>query len=164
MTIPAHSILDELDAAIFAALQIDGRRSYRSISQELGIPEATVRFRINRMVREELVQVVTVIHPRHLGGILATLMLKVELPRRKAVADIMGNLRPVIYASVCSGRFDILAQVVVPGPAELNHLIGTDLAAIDGIIEVESVIELEVLKANYVFSGLDLTQPAPRQA
>lgn len=150
--------LDELDAAIFAALQRDGRQSFRAIGNELGVAEETIRFRVKRMLRDGPVHITAFIHPRHLGGVLATLLLKVSLPRREAVLSALEEMPEVMYVSVCAGRYDIDVQVVVPGLDELNRLIEEDLAAIEGIIELEPLIELEIVKARYEFSGLSSLQ------
>jgi Lrp/AsnC family transcriptional regulator, regulator for asnA, asnC and gidA len=156
-TSPEH-LLDELDRAIFAALQRDGRRSFRSIGVELGVAEETIRFRVKRMLREELVQITAFIHPQFLGGILATLLIKSSLPARKGVVAQLKSLPAVMYVSVCSGRYDIDLQVVVTGLDELNQLMNEELAKIDGILEVEPLIELEVVKTHYEFSRLGLLQ------
>lgn len=143
--------LDDLDAAIFAQLQRDARRSYRGIAQELGVPEGTVRFRVNRLVRDGVVHLTAIIHPQRLGGILATLLVRVELPHRQAAIEELRGWPEIMYLSACTGRADLMLQVVTGGLAELNEVLNERLRRIDGIIEVGTLIELEVVKAHYAF-------------
>jgi Lrp/AsnC family transcriptional regulator for asnA, asnC and gidA len=144
--------LDDLDVAIFSLLQRDGRRGYRSIGRELGIPAETVRFRVNRLLRDGVIHVTTMIQPRYLGGILATLLVSVALPQRAAVAAAMEALPAVMYLSVCSGRADLIAQVVVRSTEELQQL--TDqLGELDGIRDVDALVELDVVKTHYTFAS-----------
>ena len=143
--------LDELDAAIFQHLQEDGRRAYRAIAQDLGVPEATVRFRVNRLVREGIVHLTATIHPQRLGGLLVTLLIRVQIPQREAVIRELSGWPEVMYLSSCTGRADLMLQVVTGGLSELNGLLTERLEQIQGITEVETLLELEVFKAQYAF-------------
>jgi Lrp/AsnC family transcriptional regulator for asnA, asnC and gidA len=151
VTSPADRPLDELDAAIIAELQRDGRRGYRSIARELGVPAETVRFRVNRMRRDGVIQITAMLQPRYLGGILATLLISVSAQQRSQAAAVIQPLPAVMYLSVCSGRADLMAQVVLSSPEELHRLI-EKIAGIDGIHDVQSLVELEVLKTHYAFT------------
>jgi Lrp/AsnC family transcriptional regulator for asnA, asnC and gidA len=143
--------LDELDAAIFEHLQEDGRRAYRAIAQDLGVPEATVRFRVNRLVREGIVHLTATIHPQRLGGLLVTLLIRVQVPQREAVISELSGWPEVMYLSSCTGRADLMLQVVTGGLRELSGLLTERLEQIKGVTEVETLIELEVVKAQYAF-------------
>lgn len=144
--------LDELDVSIFALLQRDGRRGYQSIARELGVPAETVRFRVRRMLRDGVIQITTMIQPRYLGGILATLLISVSPAHRAAAANAMQALPAVMYLSVCTGRADLVAQVVLRSPEELRRLTD-ELGAIEGVRDVESLVELDVLKTHYTFAS-----------
>jgi Lrp/AsnC family transcriptional regulator for asnA, asnC and gidA len=143
--------LDELDAAIFEQLQNDCRQTYRAIAHELGVPEETVRFRVNRLVKEEIVHLTATIHPQRLGGLLATLLVRVALPNRRAAIEEMRDWPEVMYLSSCTGRANLMLQVVTSGLPELNELLTERMQNIDGVIEVETLVELDVVKAHYAF-------------
>jgi len=151
VTSPADRPLDKLDAAIIAQLQRDGRRGYRSIGRELGVPAETVRFRVNRMRRDGVIQITAMIQPRYLGGILATLLISVSAGERLQAAALIQALPAVMYLSVCSGRADLVAQVVLSSPEALHQLI-ENVAGVDGVREVECLVELDVLKTHYAFA------------
>jgi Lrp/AsnC family transcriptional regulator for asnA, asnC and gidA len=143
--------LDELDAGIFEHLQEDGRRSYRAIAEALGVPEATVRFRVNRLVREGIVHLTATIHPQRLGGLLVTLLIRVQVPKREAVISELTSWPEVMYLSSCTGRADLMLQIVTSGLDDLNALLTERLEQVEGVIEVETLIELDVVKAKYAF-------------
>jgi Lrp/AsnC family transcriptional regulator for asnA, asnC and gidA len=143
--------LDELDAGIFEHLQQDGRRSYRAIAHDLGVPEATVRFRVNRLVREDIVHLTATIHPQRLGGLLVTLLMRVQAPQREAVIAELASWPEIMYLSSCTGAADLMLQVVTSGLDTFNALLTERLEQVRGVIEVQTVLELEVVKAKYAF-------------
>ncbi len=152
--------LDELDAGIFEHLQQDGRRSYRAIAQDLGVPEATVRFRVNRLVRDEVIQLTATIHPQRLGGLLVTLLMRVQVPQREAIIAELASWPEVMYLSSCTGAADLMLQVVTTGLDALNVLLTERLQRVRGVTEVETLIELDVVKAKYAFPPSLQSRPA----
>jgi Lrp/AsnC family transcriptional regulator for asnA, asnC and gidA len=146
--------LDALDAAIFSLLQSDGRLPYTAIARELDVPEGTVRFRVNRLVREEIIRVTALIHPQPLGGVLATLLVRVEARRRAHVVQHLAGLDAVMYLSATAGRTQLMLQTVVADLDALHGLVSEELDTIDGVLEVETLIELEVHKARQRFPEL----------
>src|SRR5438309_9855333 len=69
--------LDELDRAIVAQLAEDGRRPYRAIAKDLGVPETTVRFRARRLQRDGVVTILAFVSPLKLGySVLASVLLR----------------------------------------------------------------------------------------
>jgi Lrp/AsnC family transcriptional regulator, regulator for asnA, asnC and gidA len=149
---PGAEGLDDLDAAIFQELQRDGRRTYRAIAHSLGVPEGTVRFRVNRLIGDGIIRITAMIHPQRLGGVLATVLLRVAVTRRASVAAQLSSWPEVMYLSACSGRADLMLQVVVAGLDALYEFVGNRLAQIEGVLEAETLLELEVLKAEYGFA------------
>jgi len=146
--------LDDLDAAIFELLQGDGRRSYSTMARELGVPEGTVRFRVNRLVSQRIVQITALINPHRLGGVLATLLVRVGAGERERVLAELAAMDAVMYMSTCAGRAQLMLQVVVPGLDDLRDLVDEQIGAVDGVLEVETLLELDVHKARYQFTRL----------
>ena len=144
--------VDDLDRSIIAALQRDGRATYRAIARELEVPEATVRFRAGRLQRSGVMSVTAFAHPERLGyGVLASVLLRVAAPRRAAVVEELRGWGEVMYLSSCAGRADLLLQIVCRTLAELNDVTTVRLAGLDGMLEVEVLLELDVHKAHYEF-------------
>jgi len=59
--------VDSLDRAIIAELQRDGRATFRAIGRRLNVPEATVRFRTNRLQEARVISVTAFADPQRLG-------------------------------------------------------------------------------------------------
>lgn len=146
--------LDDLDAAIFELLQGDGRLPYRTIARELDVPEGTVRFRVNRLVREGIVHITATIHPQLLGGVLATLLVRVEAAHQQRVVAALTALDAVMYISELTGRAQLMLQAIVADLDALHRLAGEQIGTVEGVIEVETMLELEIHKAQYRFSEL----------
>jgi Lrp/AsnC family transcriptional regulator for asnA, asnC and gidA len=150
----AASGIDDLDRAIIAALQEDGRRAYRAIARELGVAEGTVRQRANRLQRDGVMSITAFAHPEKLGyGVLASIFLRVAPARRSAVVRELQDWPEVMYLSACTGRADLMLQVVSRSLEDLDAVLMTRLGQIDGVLEVDTLMELKVHKAHYQFKG-----------
>ena len=79
--------LDTTDIAIIGHLQEDGRRAYTTIAKDLGISEASVRQRVARLLRTNVIQIVAVSSPLDLGLIWGQVQLRVAGDRLEAVAE-----------------------------------------------------------------------------
>jgi Lrp/AsnC family transcriptional regulator, regulator for asnA, asnC and gidA len=147
--------LDGLDIAILSALQEDGRRPYRGLARELGVPEATVRFRARRLEETGVLRVLGFVDPHVLGrGVSAAILVSIQASKHRAVVDEIVTWPEVMYASSCNGRTSLMMHVMCEDDGALLELMTNRLSALDGIQRTETLIELEVHKARYVFPGL----------
>src|SRR6188768_4130936 len=105
-------VLDEVNKAIVEQLQQDGRRSYAAIGKVVGLSEAAVRQRVQRLVDAGVMQVVAVTDPLQLGfARQAMIGVSVRGPL-EPVADALAELDEVDYVVVTAGRYDLLVEVV----------------------------------------------------
>jgi Lrp/AsnC family transcriptional regulator for asnA, asnC and gidA len=144
--------LDKTDIAIIGHLQMDGRRAYTTIAKDLGISEASVRQRVARLLRTNVIQIVAVSSPLDLGLIWAQVHLRVEGERLEAVAAEVAELPQVDYVSICAGNFDILVGIVAHDREELMDVLVNHVRTIPGIVQAEFLLHLKVLKDNYEWS------------
>src|SRR5499427_2558936 len=63
----ARVVLDDVSKMIIEQLQQDGRRSYAAIGKAVGLSEAAVRQRVQRLVEAGAMQIVAVTDPLSLG-------------------------------------------------------------------------------------------------
>ena len=63
----AHEPLDAINRAIIVELQHDGRKSYTAIAEKVGLSEAAVRQRVQRLTDDGVMQIVAVTDPLTLG-------------------------------------------------------------------------------------------------
>ena len=100
--------MDEVDHRIVALLRRDGRMPYRSIANELGLTEATVRSRVRRMEESDSMRVVAVTDIEAAGfGMLLAVGVEVEGRPASAVAEELATIDEVFSVSVVIGSHDI---------------------------------------------------------
>ena len=143
--------LDTTDIAIISHLQQDGRRAFTTIAKELGISEASVRQRVSRLLRTNVIQIVAVSSPLDLGLIWGQVQLRVAGDRLEAVAEL-AELPQVDFVSICAGDYDIIVGVVAHDREELLDVLVNHIRTIPGIDQAEFLLQLRVLKDNYEWS------------
>src|SRR5690242_21890856 len=117
--------LDDVSKAIIEQLQQDGRRSYAAIGKVVGLSEAAVRQRVQRLVESGVMQVVAVTDPLQLGFARQAMVgLKVTGPL-EPVADAVAEIAEVDYVVVTAGSYDLLVEVVAESDEHLLELIST---------------------------------------
>jgi Lrp/AsnC family transcriptional regulator for asnA, asnC and gidA len=144
--------LDKTDIAIIGHLQVDGRRAYTAIAKDLGISEASVRQRVARLLRTNIIQIVAVTSPLDLGLIWAQINLRVAGDRLVAVAEAVAELPQVDYVSICAGNFDIIVGVVAHDRDEVFDVLVNQIRKIPGVERADFLLNLKILKDNYEWS------------
>ena len=146
--------LDDLDRAIIKHLQEDGRRSYREIGRDLGVPEGTIRFRAKRLTDSGALRIVAIADPFRLGyRVLAFILLRIEPGQVQRVTDVLVSWREVTYVSSCTGEVDTYIQVVCRDHDELFELVSRRIPDIGGITRIETFMELKMHKIAYDYGG-----------
>lgn len=141
-------VLDDYSKGIIAQLQQDGRRSYASIGKEVGLSEAAVRQRVQRLVETGVMQIVAVTDPMELGFARQAMVgVRVSGPV-PPVADRISELDQVDYVVVTAGSVDVLVEVVAESDEDLLELIST-IRALDGVTSTETFMYLGLHKQTY---------------
>jgi Lrp/AsnC family transcriptional regulator for asnA, asnC and gidA len=147
--------LDDIDAQIITHLQEDGRRPYTTIARDLHISEASVRQRVARLIKRKVIQIVAASSPLDLGLLSAQIHIRVAGDMLQQAAEELAALPEVDFVGICAGRFDLTVGVVCRDRDSLFDLLVNRVRPIPGILEVEVLLMLKVLKDNYQWS------PAP---
>jgi Lrp/AsnC family transcriptional regulator for asnA, asnC and gidA len=143
--------LSELDKRIIEHLQQDGRRPFTQIAAVLGVSEAAVRARTNRLVERGIIQVVGVADPGKLGFQQALIGIRCEPGRIVEVADALAELQEVDYVVVTAGRFDILIEAVAEDNEGLLGFLNDRLQRIGGVRDTETFTYLRLVKQTYQY-------------
>jgi Lrp/AsnC family transcriptional regulator for asnA, asnC and gidA len=141
--------LDEVSKAIIEQLQQDGRRSYAAIGKVVGLSEAAVRQRVQRLTESGVMQVVAVTDPLQLGfarQAMVGIRAKGEL---ESVAEALGELDEVDYVVVTAGTYDILVEVVCESDDHLLELLSGKIRTIENVESTETFMYLKLLKQTY---------------
>jgi len=143
--------LAPLDKRIIEHLQADGRRPFTQIAHELGVSEAAVRARTNRLIERGILQVVGVADPGKLGFQQALIGIRCQPGRLVAVAEALALLPEVDYVVVTTGRYDILIETVSEDNEALLRFLTDRLQAIEGVRDTETFTYLRLVKQTYQF-------------
>jgi Lrp/AsnC family transcriptional regulator for asnA, asnC and gidA len=143
------AVLDEVSKAIIEQLQQDGRRSYAAIGKVVGLSEAAVRQRVQRLIDSGVMQVVAVTDPLQLGfARQAMIGVSVSGPL-EGVADALAQLDEVDYVVVAAGRYDLLVEVVCETDEHLLDLISSRIRSLEGVVSTETFMYLKLRKQTY---------------
>ncbi len=145
----AGAVLDDVAKAIIEQLQQDGRRSYAAIGKEVGLSEAAVRQRVQRLIESGVMQVVAVTDPLQLG-FARQAMVGIEVSGAlEPVADALSEMDEVDYVVITAGTFDLLAEVVCESDEHLLELISEKIRRIHGVRRTETFMYLKLRKQTY---------------
>ena len=147
----APGVLDSLDRKIITRLQRDGRRAYGAIAEEIGLSEAAVRRRVQRLKDSGVMQIVAITDPLQLGyGREALVGIRVHGDVR-LVADKVAAIDEANYVVMTAGSFDIIAEVIAEDDNDLVHLLNDSIRSIPGVTEVETFLYLKLAKQTYAW-------------
>ena len=139
-----------LDKRIIEHLQEDGRRPFTQIAADLGVSEAAVRARTNRLVERGILQVVGVTDPLRLGfQQQAMIAVRCESNRLLEVSDAIAAFPEVDYVVITAGTFDLLVEVVCENTEALLSFLTDKLRAVEGVRETETFVYLRMVKQTY---------------
>ncbi|CAM04853.1 AsnC-family transcriptional regulator [Saccharopolyspora erythraea NRRL 2338] len=155
-TAPARSTVavDELSKLIIEQLQEDGRRSYAAIGKAVGLSEAAVRQRVQRLLDSGMVQIVAVTDPLQLG-FLRQAMIGVKVSGdAQRVADELAEIEEIEYVVVTAGSFDVLVEVVCRDDDQLLEVINRRIRSLDAVTGTETFVYLKLRKQTYAWGTL----------
>src|SRR3972149_4449883 len=126
--------LDETDTSLVRLLQTDGRMSYATIARRLGLAQATVRKRVNRLVKNGVVRLRAVVNPTKVGyPLLIHIGMQVDLDKLEKVAASLAALQEVRSVYYSTGMYDVVITAVFPSTDGLLEFLHKKLGAIEGI-------------------------------
>src|ERR1700709_484429 len=130
--------LDDVSKAIIEQLQTDGRRSYAEIGKAVGLSEAAVRQRVQKLTDSGVMQVVAVTDPMQLGFYRQAMIGIRASGDTTVVADELAQLSEVDYVVLTAGSFDILAEIVCENDEDLIELLNKKIRALPNVLSTET--------------------------
>ncbi|MEO7147955.1 MAG: Lrp/AsnC family transcriptional regulator [Terrimesophilobacter sp.] len=141
--------LDDVSKAIIEQLQTDGRRSYAEIGKAVGLSEAAVRQRVQKLTDSGVLQIVAVTDPMQLGFYRQAMIGVRVAGDATSVADRLSQISAVDYVVLTAGSFDILAEVVCENDDDLIDLLNREIRGIPGVQSTETFVYLKLQKQFY---------------
>ena len=145
---PGGLVPDDISKQIIEQLQEDGRRSYAAIGKAVGLSEAAVRQRVQRLQDSGVMQIVAVTDPLTLGfRRQAMIAIKTDGDLEK-VADQLAEMDEIAYVVISAGSFDVLAEVVCEDDDHLLEILSR-VRAVPYVTSTETFVYLKLRKQTY---------------
>jgi Lrp/AsnC family transcriptional regulator, regulator for asnA, asnC and gidA len=144
-----EAILDDVNKRIIEQLQRDGRMSYAALAKVVGLSEAAVRQRVQRLLDNGVMQIVAVTDPLTLGfsrQVMVGLRINGDL---HAAAEALAALSEVDYVVICAGGYDLIAEMVCVDDEHLLRLLNDKVRTIPGVTSTETFVYLKLAKQTY---------------
>jgi Lrp/AsnC family transcriptional regulator, regulator for asnA, asnC and gidA len=145
-----HALLDDVAKQIIEQLQEDGRRAYTTIGRAVGLSEAAVRQRVQRLLDAGVMQIVAVTDPLQLGFPRQAMIGLRTNGDLEQVADRLAELDEVDYVVITAGSFDLLTEVVCRNDDHLLEILQR-LRAVPGVVSTEAFVYLKLRKQTYTW-------------
>lgn len=163
--------LAPIDVRIIRALHANARSPMSKIAARLGLPESTVRHRLNRLVERGMIEFAAMVNPLQLGyQIWAQIHIEVELSRIRSVAQLLARAPEVYFVGIATGGYDVLVGAVFKSNKELLDFITGPMSKVPGILRTSTSSILEVVKRSMTFPlpedvvpGRRCRRPRPRR-
>ena len=141
--------LDDVSKAIIEQLQTDGRTSYATIAKSVGLSDAAVRIRVQRLIDNEVMQIVAVTDPLQLGFTRQAMVGIRAKGDMQLVANRLVDMSEVTYVVTTAGSFDLIIEVVCEDDAELLDLVSRRIRTLPGVVSTETFVYLKLNKQHY---------------
>ncbi|MBM0744478.1 Lrp/AsnC family transcriptional regulator [Phormidium sp. CLA17] len=144
--------LDELDVEIVQLLHKDGRTAFTEIAKKVGVSEATIRNRVQRLTSSGAITIQAYLNPNKLGfRNIALIELKMaDLDRAQTIASELVDQDSVSYVAFVAGSYDLFVEVTYDTNEGLLNFLAA-LRAKTGVSNCETAIVLKLLKTQYSF-------------
>lgn len=142
--------VDDVDLRIIQLLQEDGRRPTTGVARQLHLPEATVRRRLERLIRDEVIRFVAVADGAKLGLPLHVLIgLQIDLPRAEEIGAALCRLAEVRWVGATAGPQDFILEAFFRSTPHLHDFLTKKLAKIPGVTRTQTSTVLRLQKNMY---------------
>jgi len=146
------NVLDDVDRAIIERLQVDGRAPYTRLAAAVGLSEAAVRQRVQRLLDAGIMQVVAVTNPLSVGyRRMAMIGVRTEGPS-DGIAAALQAMADIDYLVVTAGSFDLMCEVVVSDDRDLLDLTNR-IRSVPGVMSTETFIYLDLVKQTFTWGA-----------
>jgi Lrp/AsnC family transcriptional regulator for asnA, asnC and gidA len=143
--------IDKTDLQIINLLMEDGRMHAAEIARRVGnISERAVRYRIDRMVENQVIQIGAIVKPKSIGmNVVADVWLECDSDSILDVARKVVDYDNVSYVACSIGETDVSVQVLARDTAEVYRFVTEVIGKVPGVRKTTTSIVPLVLKDVY---------------
>lgn len=141
--------LDQLDHRLLRQLRASPRSAYTSLADAAGCSKATARRRIERLVEDQVLQVIAVADPVRLGyNIRANIGLGVRPGMIDQAAATLSASPETHHVVITTGSFDLLFTTFLKTQEDLSRFVREYLGTVPGVVNYEVMVLMKVTKDN----------------
>ncbi len=141
------SIIDSVDEQIARLLGQDARQNSETLAKQLNLSSATVRRRLRKLIRSDLLRIIGVVDPANFGfPVMAVITLDVVHNKVKLAMEEISKRPEVRFVSTITGRYDIIVIARFRSNDCLSQFVTEELAKLEGVKDSETFVCLEVKK------------------
>ncbi len=143
--------IDLIDRNIISILKTDARTSYRQIADEIGKTEATVRRRVNRLIKDKIIKKFTIVldEKKLDNPTKATIKIQPDLNRIKNITEELYKIDAITDIWRLSGDCGVFIRVELPSLEHLDPLIEDQISKISGVVIKETCFVTKEVKTKY---------------
>jgi len=143
--------LDKIDLKIIRLLQNDGRMASSEIAKTIDVPEATIRYRLKKLIDKEFIQIVAAANPIKLGfGIAACISIEAEIRQVDHVISELEKIDCVAYIAQMTSFPNVEIETYIETINELHELL-SQIEMIDGVNRVETALIRRIVRERFDF-------------
>jgi Lrp/AsnC family transcriptional regulator, regulator for asnA, asnC and gidA len=143
----SENIVDDLDFAILAHLQEDGRRSFTDIAKDLGTAVGTIRNRVTKLLEDNTLKIIGRVNPFRVGfNSPASILIAVEPQFIQPAATEISKFPEVSYISMLTGEFDLMVDAMCRDSDHLTNFLLERLSKVEGVKSYRVAIILRIVK------------------
>ena len=146
------NMLDDVDKSILNIIQRNGRVSYSEITKQTGIADATIRFRVNRLVKKGVIRGFSaILNPAMIGfSISGAILLKIDSSNIDDVITKLVNSSETSYIYRSTGEYDVVSVIYARDIGHFNEFV-KKVKMLKGVKVVRVSVTTELIKANPTF-------------
>lgn len=145
-------MIDDLDRQLIGLLARDGRRSFASLAEALGVAQSTVRARLAKLEEDDVITVVALCNALLLGHQVVRLLLRVRDLTPSSVADSLSGISQINHIALVAGSHDLYLEATCRDQDQLIELMD-EIRRHPGIASMQPIIVTSLAK-DYTWSGL----------
>ncbi|WP_088889009.1 Lrp/AsnC family transcriptional regulator [Leptolyngbya ohadii] len=144
--------LDDLDIQIVQILHKDGRMAFTEIAKRVGVSEATIRNRVQRLLESNAIKIQAYLNPDKLGfRQIALIDVKLtDLAAARRVAQELVSIDSISYVAFVTGDYDLFLEVTYDSNETLLNFLA-ELRARSEVLDTKTTTVLKLLKTQYSF-------------
>lgn len=152
---PIGGTLTELDQALIAALQVDGRTPFSTLAAMLGIAEATVQRRTQQLIDDGYFKIVGTVDPLRLGqGHAVMVSLKCDPQAIEAISTATSDIPDMRFVALVTGTYDVMCELVTFNRESTVAILTDTLSTIPGVRELNTSWVLANYKTNFQWNAI----------